>query len=735
MNIRGGYRRLAFAGLLVAAAMAHAADAYDAARPRIGLVLGGGGARGAAHIGVLEVLEKLRVPVDCVVGTSMGALVSGAYAAGLSPNEMRTQLAKADWNDMFLDNPVYSEINYRKKVVSKRFLPGSETGVSGGGVAYQGGVVAGQKIKLFFNRLVNSDLGERNIESLPLPLSIIATDIGNGDKVVFRDGSLTKAMRASMSVPGLMSPVDHQGRKLVDGGLVDNVPIAEARFRCQADVVIAVNVGSPLMKAEEVGSLLTVSVQMVNILTEQNVTRSLATLKPTDVLIKPDLQGIGAGDFQKSSETADRGRKAAEDVADRLQAFAVSAEAYAAWVKTIAYARQASPVIDEIKVAEMKVVNPAAVERQLRVRPGDTVDDVRINQDMLRMYGDGWYQSVDYALLTARDRNILHVMPVEKAWGPDYVRMGISLDTNFRQDSAYTLRAAYDKNWLNTLGGQLLIIGEIGRRNVLAVDYYQPLEARQRYFMESTLSLGAESSGIYQNDKKLAVYTVDRRIALIGVGMNVGVLGQLRGGWKHTWLQADLEAGVASREFPEKSRVTYGGVYASLDFDQMDRLYFPTAGWSSKLDYFDSPKAGYSKLSAELAGAYSLGDYVLNAKLSYQGSLKGSLPGYDAGSLGGFNNLSGFAPGQLSGDDVRYAGLRVEKIIGRLPLGLRGDMRAGVALETGRIGQPYTETQRTGWLHSASVYLGGETPLGPVYLGYGRSDGGASNFYLFIGTP
>ena len=153
-------------------------------RPRVGLVLGGGGARGAAHVGVLEVLEKLHVPVDCVAGTSMGALAAGAFAAGRSPGELRKELAKADWNDMFQDNPSYSEINYRNKAISKRFMPGSETGVGSDGVAYQGGVVAGQKIKLFFNRLVNSDLGERDIESLALPLSIVATDIGSGERVV-----------------------------------------------------------------------------------------------------------------------------------------------------------------------------------------------------------------------------------------------------------------------------------------------------------------------------------------------------------------------------------------------------------------------------------------------------------------------------------------------------------------------------------------------------------------------
>jgi NTE family protein len=733
MNKISGLVFFALAGILFGGSLTHAAD--GGTRPRIGLVLGGGGARGAAHIGVLEVLEKLRVPVDCVAGTSMGALVSGAFAAGRSPAEMRHELAKADWNDLFQDSPAYSEISYRNKIVSRRLIPGSETGVSGAGLAYQGGVVSGQKIKLFFNRLVHSDLGERNIESLPLPLSIIATDIGNGDRVVFRDGSLTKAMRASMSVPGLLAPTEHQGRKLVDGGLVDNVPIEEARSRCQADIVIAVNVGSPMLKAEAVGSLLTVSVQMVNILTEQNVTRSLATLKSTDILIKPDLEGISAGDFQKSSETADRGKKAAEAVVERLKAFSVSAEDYAAWVQKIAYARPAPPVIDAIEIAALGIVNPAAVRRQLTVKPGDSADDERINQDMLRMYGDGWYESVDYAVLTSRDRNILQVLPIEKKWGPDYLRFGLSLDSNFKQDSAYTLRAAYDKTWLNSLGGQLLVGAELGRRNSLAVDLYQPLEDQQRYFLETSLSYSTEALGFYQNNKKLTNYEKNQRNASIGLGINVGLLGQLHAGWRHTWLDANLDTGVASSAFPPRVKASYGGPYAALDFDQTDRLYFPTSGWASRVTYFDASKEGYSKLATELTGVHSFGNYVLNAKVSYQGSPRGKLPSYDSGTLGGFNNLAGFVPGQLNGDDIRYGGLRVEKIIGRLPLGLRGDMRAGVALETGKVGKPYTEAQLTGWMNSASIYLGGETPLGPVYVGYGRSDSGTSSLYLFIGTP
>ena len=345
-------RCILYAGLAVTFMTSGLASA--ASRPTVGLVLGGGGARGAAHIGVLEVLRENRVQVDCVAGTSMGGLVSGAFAAGLTPDEMMQAMKKANWRDMFNDSPPVSDFDPRVRQVSRRFLPGSEIGVTSKGAVALPGVVSGQKIKLFFNKLVRSERGEPQIERLGLPTSIIATDLVTGDKVVFRQGSLSKAMRASMSVPGLMSPVEDGGTRLVDGGLVDNVPIDEVRKSCNPDVVIAVNVGSPLSKAEEIGSLLSVAGQMVNILTEQNVTRSLASLKPVDIYIKPNLDGITAGDFERYAETAERGREAAQLVVERLRKLSSEQVQYDNWWEGIAPVTGALPVVDSVQVAELK---------------------------------------------------------------------------------------------------------------------------------------------------------------------------------------------------------------------------------------------------------------------------------------------------------------------------------------------------------------------------------------------
>ena len=700
-----------------------------AERPRVGLVLGGGGARGAAHIGVLEVLEQLRVPVDCVAGTSMGALVAGVWASGLGPAQMRRELVQADWADLFQDNPAFSDLNYLSKRLSQRFLPGSETGAGSQGPQ---GVVAGQKIKLFFNHLVGSDGGERTVQALALPVSIIATDIGSGERVVLRDGSLSLAMRASMAVPGLMTPVDDRGRRLVDGGLVDNVPIREVRERCGAQVVIAVNVGSPLLPAADVGSLLSVSTQVVALLTEQNVVQSLATLRPGDIYIRPELDGLSAGAFERSGEAADRGRAAALALAPALAALSVDAPAYVAWRQRVGRRQATLDVVDQIEVAGLQRVNPSAVSRHITQQTGQPLDTNALNRDLLRAYGDGYYEGVDYSLLRLGGRNVLRIMPVEKRWGPDYLRLGLGLQSSLNAGSSFSLRAAYQKTWLNRLGAELLVSAELGRNTGAAVDLYQPLDAGQKYFVDAQASARRERADIFVDDRRLSEYINRVSRVDLAVGTNVGLLGQARLGRRESRIDVRLETGLPL--VPDNSLRVSGWLW-SLDLDQFDQLHVPKSGWSARLEFFESSREDYSRAALNLNAAVPLGPWVVGLRGSYTGSTHGRLPVQDAAKLGGFLNLSGFAAGQLSGDKISYAHVRAERIVGTMPLGLRGDMRVGLALETGRVGRPLSEPRRTGWLDSVALYLGGETVFGPVYLGFGQSSSGSRNAYLNIGTP
>jgi predicted acylesterase/phospholipase RssA len=622
-----GCMALAAGILLFTGVTAAQTAASDLTRPRVGLVLGGGGARGAAHIGVLEVLEKLRVPVDCVAGTSMGALVAGVYASGVRPTTMRSKLAEADWDELFRDDPPLNQQNFRKKVLDKRFLPGSETGVGPEGVKGQPGIVMGQKIKLFFNTLVRDYLGERDIEALPLPLSIIATDIVGGEKVVFRQGSLSQAMRASMSVPGLMAPVEADGKKLVDGGLVDNVPIDEARARCQADIIIAVNVGSPLLKADEIGGLLSVSAQMVNILTEQNVTRSLATLKPTDIYIKPDLEGITAGDFKRSSETADRGVKATEAVADRLRALSVSETAYAAWVAQVQPPLRAAPRVDEVQIAGLKLVNPAVVERYLQIKPGDTIDPLKLDADLMRTYGDGYYEHVDYAL----DNTLREPRDPARVAGRE--RLGTRLPALWHQprkqlpDRLHLRHSRCLSEDLAQQPGRRIprLSARSGRHQVLAPTSTNRstraalLRRGQRQLSEhidrrSTRTTNKLAEYRPQPERRPGGSRHQRRAARAGAPRLAGELAKSR------------RSRQAHHSCRRSRRPMVAGLPRSTSTRPIASTFPPRAGPAAS-NTSTHRRAATADSTPAPAAIWSVGDWVLASRLSYQGSPIGQLPG------------------------------------------------------------------------------------------------------------
>ena len=705
--------------------------------PRIGLVLGGGGARGAAHIGVLEELERLRVPVHCVAGTSMGALVAGAWVAGRSPAEMREALRAADWNEMFLDGAGDAELDLRARRLRQRFLPGSETGIVDGGAVSPPALVQGQRIKFFLNALVRAETGEPLIERLPIPLSIIATDIGTGERVVMRDGPLTEAMRASMAVPGLLAPFTWRGRKLVDGGLVDNLPVRELRERCGAEVVIAVNVGSPPLPAESIAGVLSITAQMVALLTQQNVGASLAQLTPRDLLIRPELGDITAADFARHAEAAERGRAAMQLHEPALAALAVDERTWAAWRRGARVAERDVPRVDRIEVTGLKRVAPELLLRHVRQRSGAPLDAEALATDLERAFGDGHYERLDYTVrreTTAEGgRTVLRLLPTEKAWGPDYLRLGLQLQSTLNQGSRYQLRAALQRTWLNPLGAELLLAAELGDSTGLQAEFVQPLDPAQRWFADALVEYRRERSDYFFVEQRIAEYRSARSRLELGLGVNFMRLGQLRlGGWAGESTRS-LETGIDL--FANLPEPRLGGWVLGVDLDRLDRLYFPRSGWALLAQWRADERSGWRRVHAEGRAATPLGDWVLAGRASYTGATDGTLPLSEAARLGGFLNLTGFAAGQLIGDHVAYGHVRAERIIGRLPLGLRGDMRLGLALEAGRVGEPYTRQKREGLLRGAALYLGGETPLGSVYLGLGRASGGAYNAYLFLGTP
>ena len=398
-----------------------------AAAPRIGLALSGGGARGLAHIGVLKVLEEMRIPISCVTGTSMGAVVGGTFAAGRTPEEMQKDVLAANWNDIFRDAPPRKEIAVRRKVDDYKTLFKPEFGVKDGGLALPKGVIAGVSIETYFRELAMPAFGIGDFDKLPIPFRAMATDIETGDSIVLSHGSLAQAMRASMSVPGAIAPVEIDGRLLVDGGIANNLPINEARKLC-GDVIIAVNISTPPLKRDELNSALSVTSQLINFLGMQTVDAQIRSLGPNDVLIAPELGDISAGSFERAKDAIKVGEDATRAMADKLSRYSMAPEQYAALRGHQVAESKALGTVDQIRVEGLQRTNPAVAEALIESKPGEPLTEDKLGADLRRIYGTGDYESISYRIVGGQTGpRALIIEPIEKSWGPDYLRFGLGL--------------------------------------------------------------------------------------------------------------------------------------------------------------------------------------------------------------------------------------------------------------------------------------------------------------------
>ncbi|MGH8268924.1 MAG: patatin-like phospholipase family protein, partial [Steroidobacteraceae bacterium] len=318
-------------------------------RLRIGLVLSGGGARGIAHVGVLEVLEKLHVPIDAIAGTSMGAVVGGLYASGLSPERIEATLRSMNWQGAFRDRPPREDLTLRRKQEDENFLVKFPIGIKGGRPVLPMGLIEGQSLTEMLRRLTLPVARITSFDDLPTPFRAVATDLETGQEVVMGSGDLTSAMRASLSAPGVFAPVERSGRLLVDGGLSDNVPVDVAR-EMGVDVVIVVDVGFPLLPRKKLTSVTAISAQMLAILMRRKSQQELARLGPHDILISPALGDTSSFDFGAVHGLLGDGADAAWQMRDRLAALAVSPAQYDRYVRRREALRRPPPRIDFVKV-------------------------------------------------------------------------------------------------------------------------------------------------------------------------------------------------------------------------------------------------------------------------------------------------------------------------------------------------------------------------------------------------
>jgi NTE family protein len=710
--------------------------AAPAGSPRIGLALSGGGARGIAHVGVLKVLEEMRVPIHCVTGTSMGAIVGGTFAAGTPPREMETKVLAANWDEIFRDRPPRDEISARRKVDDYKTLFAPEFGVKDGGLALPKGVIAGVSIESFFRVLTTPAFGVTDFRKLPIPFRAMATDIETGDSVVLDHGSIAQAMRASMSVPGAISPVEIDGRLLVDGGIANNLPIDEARKLC-ADVVIAVNISTPPLKREEITSALTVVGQLLNFLGKQTVDEQLKSLTTRDVLIAPDLGDISSGKFDRSVDAIRIGEEATRAMAGSLKRYSLPPEQYAALRATQVVEKKELGTVDEFRVAGLERTNPEVLRAQVQSKPGEPLTEEKLGGDLRRIYGLGGYESISYHISGDAGPRAMVIEPREKSWGPDYLRFGLGLATDFQGDDQFNLLVQYRRTWLNRLGGEWLTEAQIGQDTHLWSEFYQPLNEAGHWFVAPYGKIGQVTRGVFAGDDKVADYLVKVGQVGLDAGAVLGTWGQLRAG--PVWTRINARVDTGSPVLPSVKEDT-AGLRAALFIDQTDHAFFPTKGFGAEVTAYGAMTSfgsalDYQRLEGRVRGAASWGAHTLSYAIAGGTDLGSGMPAYESFTLGGPLQLSAYRVNQFAGREYALGRLLYYNRALPLPDVLGSGIYLGGSAEVGRMSDRFDGLPSAGTLWSGSVFLGADTFAGPAYLGFGFGKSGTWSLYLLLGAP
>jgi len=745
---------------LVAMRQAHAQDpaspqaaraAPDGARPRVCVVLSGGGARGYAHIGVLKALERMRVPVDCIAATSMGAVVGGLYASGMSADELDARLSRTNLSDIVFDRNERAQLPQALREDDFQYPIGISAGIGDGRVKLPVGLVQGNKLFTLLQDWTAAWPGYVDFNTLPTPFRTIATDLGTGAPVVLSRGSLPRAIRASVAVPGLFAPFRLDGHTLVDGGLVSNLPVQMARDM-GAEVIIAVNVATPLDDPATLDSPAAVTQQMVTILTNQNVAQQKALLGARDILLEPDLGTLSFADFSHAKDSVQRGYDAAQAMAPRLAALALPREAWDNYLTARATHVAANDPrhIDAIEVHTSGRIPASYVKQYLRAREGDRYDTAAINHDLTQLATSGDFESVTQDAVTENGRTVLKVDAQEKSWGPQFLLFGFGMSTTFDGKGAFNLQLGHRYPWLTQSGLEWrndIVLGS--NQAKWHTELRQPVFDRLGFYVAPYLEYGRKHVDIYPDNSRdrnatpVTAVRVDTAIAGLDLGMPLGRLGDFRLGanYQQVRYRSDYLLTSARGGQFNNSYVRQPVVRAQLTIDQLDDPLYPRKGYylfAVNQFSFGGADNTYDDVHAKALWAGSVGRHTLN--IAAEGAMTyndhrtdRSVSGGLGFTLGGFQRLSAYAPDQFSGNYLLYGRLTYLNELREFVLpGLRTTV-FGSSLEVGDVWLTRRNFGSGPYKSSASVFIGGNSVIGPLYFGFAAAPAGVWNVYLQLG--
>jgi len=728
--------------LLFAVDDAPTLDPAPADRPRIGLALSGGGARGCAHVGVLKVLEANRIPVDYIAGTSMGAVIGGLYAAGHDAADIEAFLTTADWTDMMLDEPRRSRKSFRRKEEDRLYLFDFEMGHRGLKLKMPRGYRQGRKLSNQLRAMTLPVAGARTFDHLPIPFRAVATDIGTGEMVVLEDGDLVQAIRASMAIPGVLSPVMRDGRLLVDGGSTRNIPVDVVR-EMGADIVIAVDISEPLKPAEELETSIDITTQTVMLLTRLNVE---AVLSQADLVLVPELKGAGVLDFTDIAGIIQAGETEAGRVAPEMKPLALPAEEYEAHRAGQRSPEFEPPLVASVRVEGLERVDQRVLMARVETEPGDRLDLEALHRDMARIFGLGFFEMVDFSLVPVKTGVDVVIDAREKEWGPNYLRFGLNFQIDESRGAAFSLVALHNATQINRLGAEWRTRLAVGQEGSINTEFYQPLDYSGRLFIAPGLRFGHRPVDEYVEGHKIAEYDEQVILGALDVGVYLGGSTELRAGLYYGAARVSLDTGIPAPLVSDDDSIglyphspSLGGLRAGVVMDRLDRVTFPRRGYLADVEFILSRTAlgaddDYERLGGSGSAFFSHGRHTWFAGFEGGTSLNSKIPPYHHFTLGGLFSLAGFADMELRGPYAAAGRLGYYVSLWALPTSLGQNIYFGGWIEAGNVWGDSSDIGVDDLRETLALLVGADTVIGPVYFAWGMAEDDRHKLYLSIGA-
>ncbi|MBQ1783296.1 MAG: patatin-like phospholipase family protein [Gammaproteobacteria bacterium] len=724
----------------LAAPVADSPCAKVVGRPCTALVLGGGGARGGAHVGVIKQLEAQQVPVDLIIGTSFGSFVGALYASGKSPAEIEKLMLATDWNAGYRDRVNRDEMPMRRKHQADDFNIQLGIGVGLEGAKLPAGVLLGQALSNLLRTALGSQTALTSFDELPIPFRAVAADLVSGQAVVLSQGDLATAIQASMSIPGVVQPMEIDGKLLVDGGIAAQVPVGIARA-LGAERVIAVEISSPGYGPDDLGSAVEIMDQLSYFLIRKNVEQDLALLQENDVLLIPELGDISTFNFDRLPESIAAGEKAARGEQPRIARLGVASTDYQQWQ----LARHAPPPaptkIDRIVIDNRSLLDEAVIRQRLGIKEGDLYDQQQIASGIRNVYGLGTFERIRHEVRTVDNRQELYIQTLEKRWGPGYLDFQLKLENDFDLEQSHELGFAYTLTNLNRWGAEWRNELVFGSNRHLASEIYSPLYTSPLYLL-GRVDFDTRNYVVRDSEGRS---TGDLTIEDIAF---TGALGLRLSDHHDLWfglISHDGESRLPATVMVEDDNLDFyrRGVAAHWEYDSLDNASLPTRGhrWQARLERSRDRVEGEGDDLATVAelhwlGAIRLGDrHIVRASLRLQDYFNDDFTySPQLYSLGGFLNLSGYPSNQLFGRHLRYGNLIYNYQVADNDFGaFKAPLYVGLSLESGNVWDKGDSVDYHEVIWASSLFVGWDSPLGPIYLAYGRAEGPWDSIYFYLG--